>query len=93
MSLSRSVSHEHKLLVARKLLGAPGIDTRSKDATKGSWPYYQEQEATSNCMSTVQGRSLTKVMVASEALEEVKVSDFQAEKTEDSHLSIYKYRN
>ena len=30
------------------LLGAPGIATRSKDATRGSWPYYQEQEATSN---------------------------------------------
>ena len=24
----------------RKLLGAPGIATRSKDATRGSWPYY-----------------------------------------------------
>ena len=24
------------------LLGAPGIATRSKDATRGSWPYYQE---------------------------------------------------
>ena len=23
-----------------KLLGAPGIATRSKDATRGSWPYY-----------------------------------------------------
>ena len=22
------------------LLGAPGIATRSKDATRGSWPYY-----------------------------------------------------
>ena len=30
----------------KKLLGAKGIDTRSKDATRGSWPYYQEQEAT-----------------------------------------------
>ena len=28
------------------LLGAPGIATRSKDATGGSWPYYYEQEAT-----------------------------------------------
>ena len=24
----------------KKLLGAPGITTRSKDATRGSWPYY-----------------------------------------------------
>ena len=27
------------LLGARTLLGAPGLTTRSKDATKGSWPY------------------------------------------------------
>ena len=27
-------------IVAEKLLGAPGIATRSKDATRGSWPYY-----------------------------------------------------
>ena len=26
--------------VARTLLGAPGLTTRSKDATRGSWPYY-----------------------------------------------------
>ena len=25
---------------ARTLLGAKGIATRSKDATRGSWPYY-----------------------------------------------------
>ena len=25
---------------SKKLLGAPGIATRSKDATRGSWPYY-----------------------------------------------------
>ena len=31
----------------KKLLGAKGIATRSKDATSRSWPYYQEQEATS----------------------------------------------
>ena len=24
----------------KKLLGAPGIATKSKDATRGSWPYY-----------------------------------------------------
>ena len=24
----------------KKLLGAPGLITRSKDATRGSWPYY-----------------------------------------------------
>ena len=32
----------------KKLLGAPGLTTRSKDATRGSWPYYQEQEAICN---------------------------------------------
>ena len=31
----------------KKLLGAPGIATRSKDATRGSWAYYLEQEAIS----------------------------------------------
>ena len=25
---------------SKKLLGAPGIATRNKDATRGSWPYY-----------------------------------------------------
>ena len=29
-----------KLPGARTLLGAPGLTTRSKDATRGSWPYY-----------------------------------------------------
>ena len=24
----------------KKLLGAPGIATRSKNGTRGSWPYY-----------------------------------------------------
>ena len=28
---------------SKKLLGAPGIATRSKDATRGSWPYYYSQ--------------------------------------------------
>ena len=28
------------LLGSKKLLGAPGITTRSMDATRGSWPYY-----------------------------------------------------
>ena len=28
------------LLGAKTLLGAPGLTTRSKDATRGSWPYY-----------------------------------------------------
>ena len=40
--------HEHKeatrgswhRLGARTLLGAPGLTTSSKDATRGSWPYY-----------------------------------------------------
>ena len=27
----------------KKLPGAPGIATRSKDAASSSWPYYQEQ--------------------------------------------------
>ena len=27
-------------IVTRTLLEAPGIATRSKDATRGSWPYY-----------------------------------------------------
>ena len=30
-----NIKHSNK-----KLLGAPGIATRSKDATRGSWPYY-----------------------------------------------------
>ena len=30
----------------KKLLGALGIAIESKDATRGSWPYYWEQEAT-----------------------------------------------
>ena len=25
---------------SKKLPGAPGLTTRSKDATRGSWPYY-----------------------------------------------------
>ena len=29
-----------------KLLVTKGIATRNKEATRGSWPYYQEQEAT-----------------------------------------------
>ena len=28
--------------IPKKLLGAPGITTRNKDATRGSWPYYSE---------------------------------------------------
>ena len=31
---------KHPTTVTRTLLGAPGIATRSKDATSGSWPYY-----------------------------------------------------
>ena len=27
----------------RSLLGAPDLTTRSKDATRGSWSYYEEQ--------------------------------------------------
>ena len=32
--------HSHHKGSSKKLLGAPGIATRSKDATRGSWPYY-----------------------------------------------------
>ena len=28
-----------EILSNKKLLGAPGLTTRSKDATRGSWPY------------------------------------------------------
>ena len=35
---SHPLTHPHR---NKKLLGAPGIATRSKDATRGSWPYYQ----------------------------------------------------
>ena len=31
--------HMSPLLGARTLLGAPGLTTRSEDATRGSWPY------------------------------------------------------
>ena len=31
--------HEQRSAPDKKLLGAPGIATRSKDATRGSWPY------------------------------------------------------
>ena len=34
-----------KITGNKKLLGAPGIATRSKDATRGSWPDYLEQES------------------------------------------------
>ena len=43
------VEHQKRLLATsnkcmassnKKLLGAAGIATRSKDATRGSWPYY-----------------------------------------------------
>ena len=35
-------THSYKscLLGARTLLGAPGLATRNKNATRGSWPYY-----------------------------------------------------
>ena len=33
------------LLGARTLVGAPGIATGSKDATRSSWPYYYNQQA------------------------------------------------
>ena len=37
----------------KKLLAAKGIATRSKDATRGSWRYYQEQIATNVIRSAV----------------------------------------
>ena len=40
---SAAGSNHQELHIAtrnKKLLGAPGIATRSKDATRGSWPYY-----------------------------------------------------
>ena len=39
----KSLNHLNK-----KLLGAPGLTTRSKDAAMGSWHRYKEQEATRN---------------------------------------------
>ena len=41
----------------KKLLGAKGIATRSKDAIRGSWHRYWEQEATSNDYTVRQGQS------------------------------------
>ena len=38
--LVASVLQMEALLGARTLLGAPGIATRSKDATRGSWHHY-----------------------------------------------------
>ena len=32
--------HVTTMTSCKKLLGAPGRTTRSKDATRGSWPYY-----------------------------------------------------
>ena len=37
-----------ELTAPGRLVGAPGIATRSKDATRGSWHRYWEQEATNN---------------------------------------------
>ena len=40
MRILRSQMAHLYSFVARTLLGAKGIATRSKDATRGSWPYY-----------------------------------------------------
>ena len=50
----RSESPKEHLL--RTLLGAKGIATRSKDATRGSWPYYWEQEATRSFIARARAR-------------------------------------
>ena len=37
----RDMGHYFTIVASnKKLVGAPGIATRSKDATRGSWPYY-----------------------------------------------------
>ena len=38
--LEKAKQANKQTIGARTLLGAPGIATRSKDATRGSWPYY-----------------------------------------------------
>ena len=40
IALSLSFIRYNMSLVSFMLSGAPGIATRSKDATRGSWPYY-----------------------------------------------------
>ena len=40
LRLAGHVSSIFKAFSNKKLLGAPGIATRSKDASRGSWPYY-----------------------------------------------------
>ena len=40
VKVESSRSFFRPLWLTKKLLGAPGIATRSKDATRGSWPYY-----------------------------------------------------
>ena len=39
---AKSIASSNKCLTSsnKMLLVAPGISTRSKDATRGSWPYY-----------------------------------------------------
>ena len=39
-NLGANLSWAVALLVTRSYYGAPGLATRSKDATRGSWPYY-----------------------------------------------------
>ena len=39
-SFPKKEIQDNDRLVKIKLLGAPGIATRSKNATRGSWPYY-----------------------------------------------------
>ena len=42
-SFSKQTHTGYILRGTRTLLGAPGLTTRNKDATRGSWPYYEEQ--------------------------------------------------
>ena len=39
---NKCIATSNKCLTSsnKKLLGAPGLTTRSKNATRGSWPYY-----------------------------------------------------
>ena len=48
-----------KILGAKDTTRGPGIATRSKDATRGSWPYYWEQEALRNKCIASSNKCLT----------------------------------
>ena len=40
LSCEENKSNDHSSFSSKKLLGAKGIATRNKNATRGSWPYY-----------------------------------------------------